>query len=313
MGDLDTVAAAASPRRADEPDTPPYPARERVRGTTTDAWRVLRGNPVFWIAVLIASVVVAMAGWPSLFTDADPNDCDLDRQMAGPSGPAIFGFNFQGCDVYAHAVHGARDSLLVGGGAAVLAGLLALVAGMVCGYFGGWIDALLSRLVDTVLAIPLLLGAIVLMRRVPAGDEPARIIALSTVLGLLGWATAARVVRASVLSAKQRDYVAAARMLGAGHGRIMWRHLLPNVVGPFLVISAIGLGSFVASEATLSYLGVGLKAPSVSWGTDISDARPHLRERVTPLAVPSAFLALTVLAFVLLGDAIRDALDPKTR
>jgi peptide/nickel transport system permease protein/oligopeptide transport system permease protein len=321
MSDFETVGAtelhSATPGLAGEPGAPGQPAtpseQAKVRSAAADAWRVLRRNPIFWIASLIAVVVLVMACWPSLFTSADPNACSLDNQMAGPSGSAIFGYNFQGCDVYAHAVYGARNSLLVGGGAAVLAGLIAMGIGMVSGYFGGWSDAIISRMVDIVLAIPLLLGAIVLMKRVPAGNQGLRVAALIAILGLLGWTTAARVVRSSVITAKQQDYVAAARMLGAGNGRIMWRHMLPNVVAPFLVIITIALGAFIASEATLSFLGVGLKPPSISWGIDISDSRGHMREKVTPLAVPSMFLALTVLAFIMLGDAIRDAFDPKLR
>lgn len=320
MSDFETVGATelhtATPGLAGGNDAPSQPhtmETAKVRSASADAWRVLRRNPIFWVASLIALIVIVMACWPSLFTSADPTACDINRQMAGPSGAAIFGYNFQGCDVYASAVYGARNSLLVGGGAAVLAGVIAMLVGMISGYFGGWADAVISRLVDIILAIPLLLGAIVLMKRVPSDSQSLRLIALIGILGLLGWTTAARVVRSSVITAKQQDYVAAARMLGAGNGRIMWRHMLPNVVAPFLVIITIALGAFIASEATLSFLGVGLKSPSQSWGIDIADARGHMREKIMPLAVPSVFLALTVLAFIMLGDAIRDAFDPKLR
>ena len=292
---------------------PQAPATTKVRSAAADAWRELRRNPLFWIASLIALIVLVMACWPSLFTGANPNECSLQNQMAGPSGDAIFGYNFQGCDVWAHAVYGARNSLLIGAGAAVLAGLLAMFIGMIAGFFGGWIDAVVSRIVDIALAIPLILGAVVVMKNLPKDNQSLRVAALILILGIFGWTTAARVVRSSVISAKQQDYVAAARMLGAGNGRIMWRHILPNVLAPFLVIITIALGSFIAAEATLSFLGVGLQPPSISWGLDISDARVHMREDVTPLAVPSVFLAVTVLAFIMLGDAIREAFDPKMR
>jgi peptide/nickel transport system permease protein/oligopeptide transport system permease protein len=289
------------------------PEQAKVRSATADAWRELRRNPIFWIASLIVLVVLVMACRPSLFTGVDPQECLGNRQMAGPTGEAIFGYNFQGCDVWAHAIHGARNSLLIGAGAALLAGILAMVIGMVAGFFGGWIDAIVSRVVDIALALPLILGAVVVMKNLPKDDQTLRVLALVGVLGIFGWTTAARVVRSSVITAKQQDYVAAARMLGAGNGRIMWRHMLPNVLAPFLVIITITLGAFIASEATLSFLGVGLRPPSISWGIDISDARIHVREKVTPLAVPSVFLALTVLAFIMLGDAIREAFDPKMR
>jgi oligopeptide transport system permease protein len=132
-------------------------------------------------------------------------------------------------------------------------------------------------------------------------------------LGVLGWTTAARIMRSSVIAAKNQDYVAAARMLGAGPMRIMVRHVLPNSLAPFIVVLTIALGSFIATEATLTFLGIGLKNNAVSWGIDISQGARHMREAVTPLVVPSVFLAMTVLSFIMLGDAIRDAFDPRLR
>jgi peptide/nickel transport system permease protein/oligopeptide transport system permease protein len=184
---------------------------------------------------------------------------------------------------------------------------------MFAGYMGGWSDAVLSRLIDIILGIPLLLAAIVVMGRVGTGNERARALAVILVLGGLGWTTAARVIRSSVITAKQQDYVHAARTLGAGNGRIMWRHILPNSLAPVLVVITIALGSFIAAEATLSFLGIGLLPPTISWGIDIDTGRLHMRESAAPLVVPSIFLALTVLAFIMLGDAIRDAFDPKLR
>ncbi|WP_027341719.1 ABC transporter permease [Hamadaea tsunoensis] len=321
MSDFETAAASelhsATPGLQGEPGAPGQPqtmeSATKVRSAAADAWRELRRNALFWIALAIVLVILVMACWPSLFTSADPNSCSLNNQMAGPSAGAPFGYDFQGCNVWAHAVYGTRNSLLIGAGAAILAGVLAMVIGMIAGFFGGWIDAVVSRIVDIVLAIPLLLGAIVLMKRIPSDSQSLRLTALIGILGVLGWTTAARVVRSSVITAKQQDYVSAARMLGAGNGRIMWRHIMPNVLAPFLVIITIALGAFIASEATLSFLGVGLKPPSISWGSDIATARVHMREKITPLAVPSVFLALTVLAFIMLGDAIREAFDPKLR
>ncbi|MCP2326562.1 peptide/nickel transport system permease protein/oligopeptide transport system permease protein [Hamadaea flava] len=317
MSDFETETGSelsTTDRRSLFPAGAEQPAEiTKVRSAAADAWHELRRNAVFWVGTVIALIVLVMAIWPSLFTNADPNYCVGSRQMQGPSGAAIFGYNFQGCDVWAHAVYGARNSLLIGAGAAILAGLLAMVVGMVAGYFGGWIDAAVSRIIDVALAIPLILAAIVLMKNLPNDDQNLRLFALIAILGVFGWTTAARVVRSSVISAKQQDYVAAARMLGAGNGRIMWRHIMPNVLAPFLVIITIALGSFIAAEATLSFLGVGLQSPSISWGLDISDARVHMREDATPLIVPSVFLALTVLAFIMLGDAIREAFDPKMR
>ena len=318
MSDFETVAAtenqAARRGVSGEPGTPGRTGRpDRARSLAGDAWRDLRRNPVFWISLLLVVLVAAMAVAPGLFAANDPRDCVLSRQHAGPSGGAIFGYDFQGCDTFARAVYGARASLLVGAFSAVITGVIALVVGMLAGYFGGWVDAVLSRVIDIVLGIPLLLAAIVLLKRVSTSGDTVRLFAVILVLALLGWTTAARVVRSSVITAREQDYVAAARMLGAGNGRIMWRHILPNALAPAIVVLTIALGSFIAAEATLSFLGIGLKAPTISWGIDIDAGRVHMRESATPLIVPSTFLALTVLAFIMLGDAIRDAFDPKLR
>ncbi|MDW5324492.1 ABC transporter permease [Plantactinospora sp. KLBMP9567] len=309
MSELETVAAAEMAGGKSGSGDP----AARPRSLAGDAWRDLRRNPIFWISLVLVLAVTAMAAVPGLFTANDPHECTLARQHAGPGGGAPFGYDFQGCDIYARAVFGARASLLVGAFSALVTGLIAITVGMLAGYFGRWIDAALSRVIDVVLGIPLLLAAIVMLKRISSDSPNVRIIAVIFVLAILGWTTAARVIRSSVISAKQQDYVAAARMLGAGNGRTMWRHILPNSLAPVIVVLTIALGSFIAAEATLSFLGIGLKAPTISWGIDIDAGRTHMRESAIPLVVPSTFLALTVLAFIMLGDAIRDAFDPKLR
>ncbi|MDR7279347.1 ABC transporter permease [Catenuloplanes atrovinosus] len=303
MSDLQAVAATE------------VPSVERARSLGQDAWRDLRHNWIFWFASTIALIVILMAIAPSLFTPNNPTECALSRQHAPGSGWALFGYDFQGCDIYARTVHGARASIWVGVLSTALASAIGLVFGLSSGFFGGWLDAILSRITDIVLGIPLLLAAIVLGKRLAAGDTggSSGLLAVVVVLGILGWTTAARVMRSSVISAKNQDYVAAARMLGAGNFRIMFRHILPNAIAPFIVVLTIALGQFIATEATLSFLGIGLKGDAISWGIDISTASKHVRESAPPLVAPSLFLAMTVLAFIMLGDAIRDAFDPKLR
>jgi peptide/nickel transport system permease protein/oligopeptide transport system permease protein len=292
---------------------PTAAATEKSESLFSDAWRDLRRNPIFWVSTVLILLVVTMAVFPSLFTSADPRLCQLSRQHEGPSGSALFGYNFQGCDVFARTVYGARASITVGVLGVVIAALLSLVIGMSAGYFGGWIDAVLSRIIDIVLGIPYLLAAIVLARRLTAGRDDPGLVPVVLVLGVLGWTQAARVLRASVISAKQQDYVAAARMLGASNLRIMRKHILPNAITPMVVVLTLAMGGFIAAEATLSFLGVGLRDPAISWGIDIANAQLHVREASLPLIAPAAFLGLTVLAFIMLGDAVRDALDPKLR
>jgi oligopeptide transport system permease protein len=262
---------------------------------------------------VLVVVIVLMSAFPALFTSADPGQCALSRQHAGPSGGAIFGYDFQGCDVYARTVYGARNSVLISLFATSIAGIIGMVVGMASGYFGGWIDALLARGIDVVLGIPTLLAAIVLSRRLNADAEASGFWAVALTLGLITWTTGARIMRSSVISAKNQDYVAAARMLGAGPGRLMVRHILPNAAAPFVVVLTILLGINIATEATLTFLGVGLKGGAISWGIAISESAPYVTETARPLVWPSVFLALTVLAFIMLGDAIRDAFDPRLR
>jgi oligopeptide transport system permease protein len=312
MSDLHAVTTAEAPG--------PVAGRPRHRDTggkprslAGDAWLDLRRSKIFWIAAVLVAAVLLMAAWPSLFTSADPRDCLLARKHLGPSGGALFGYDFQGCDVYAKTVYGARASIIVGVCGTLIAGVIGLVVGLAAGFHGGWLDAVLSRCIDIVLGIPFLLAAIVLAKRLAADPGSDGVLAITCTLGLLGWTTAARVMRSAVISAKNQDYVAAARMLGAGPMRLMTRHVLPNSIGPFVVVLTLLLGINIAGEATLSYLGIGLKNDAISWGIAIAEAGPYARSAAAPLVWPSVFLAATVLAFIMLGDAIRDAFDPKLR
>ena len=288
-------------------------ADTRPRSLAGDAWNDLRRNKIFWASAVLVVLVLMMAAVPSLFTSADPAACTLSNQHKGPSGGAIFGFDFQGCDVFARTVHGARNSIQVGLLSTLLAGLLGVAFGLAAGYFGGVVDAVLSRITDIWLGVPFLLGAIVLSGRLSAGDDNDGVMAVTITLGVLTWTASARVMRSSVISAKSQDYVAAARMLGAGPARLMFRHILPNSVASVIVVLTLLLGTNIATEATLSYLAVGLKGDALSWGKQIADAQSYARIAAAPLVWPSAFLAATVLAFIMLGDAIRDAFDPKLR
>jgi oligopeptide transport system permease protein len=319
MSDIEAVGAAefqssAKPGPTGEPGAPGQTkdlGNTKSRSLGRDAWRELRRRPLFWIGVVLVVVFVLMAVWPRLFTSADPRACDLNDQFQPPSGAHWFGTNLQGCDVYARTVYGANASISVGVLATLIAGAIAIAVGLIAGFYGGWADGILSRVLDIILGIPLLLAALVFSRS--TFGQRGGILPVVLVLGVLGWTTAARVIRSSVITAKQQDYVQAARMLGASNGRIIFRHILPNALAPTIVVLTIALGAFIATEATLSFLGAGLKDPTISWGIDISDAQPRYQEAPWVLLFPAAFLALTVLAFIMLGDAIREAFDPRLR
>lgn len=292
--------------------------KERVSSMWGDAWRELRVSPMFWVAAALITLVVVMAVVPQLFTRVDPLFCDLNKARQPPGGGAPFGYDLQGCNVYARTVYGARASVLVGVLATLGTLVIGSIVGVIAGFFGGWVDTILSRLGDVFFAIPLLLGGILILYTFRNSlDTPYFVVVLKVVAAIvvLGWPTIARMMRSSVLQVKPTDYVQAARALGATPARQIFSHVLPNAFAPAVVVATINLGAYIATEATLSFLGIGLQAPVISWGVAISEASgigyiaaaPHM------LLFPSLFLSLTVLGFILLGESIRDALDPKNR
>lgn len=293
------------------------PKSEKPRGLWGDAWRDLRHRPLFLISVSLLTVLLLMAVFPQLFTSVDPTYQDLTRARQGPSGAAWFGYDTQGRDIYARAVYGARTSVVVGVLATLLTVLIGSIFGLVTGYFGGWLDSVLSRFAEIFLGLPFVLGAIVILTTLnPVDQDPSATRIITQVIlsiSILSWPISMRIMRSAAISAKQQEYVKAARALGAGHFRVIRHHLLPNTLAPVLVYATIALGGFIGAEATLSFLGVGLRPPVVSWGVMIADSREYISIAPHLLLFPAAFLVLTVLAFVMLGDAVRDALDPKQK
>ncbi|MFI1941916.1 ABC transporter permease [Streptomyces purpureus] len=281
----------------------------KPRSLWSDAWRDLRRNPVFLISGVVILFLVFISLWPSALTSGNPLDCDLAKAQQGSQPGHPFGFDGQGCDVYTRTVYGARTSVTVGVLATLGVAVLGSVLGGLAGFFGGGWDAVLSRITDMFFAIPVVLGGLVLLSVVTSST-------VWPVIGfmvLLGWPQISRIARGSVITAKQNDYVQAARALGASNSRMLLRHITPNAIAPVIVVATIALGTYIALEATLSYLGVGLKPPTVSWGIDISAASQYIRNAPHMLLWPAGALAITVLAFIMLGDAVRDALDPKLR
>ncbi|MEU6131325.1 ABC transporter permease [Saccharopolyspora sp. NPDC047091] len=290
---------------------------EKPRGLWADAWRDLRRRPMFLASSAIIFVLLLMVAFPQLFTSADPNNAILANARQGPSADAWFGYDVQGRDIYARAIYGARASVAVGLLATLGTVLIGSVVGIIGGYYGGWLDNLLSRFSEIFLGLPFVLGAIVILTTFnQPGDIPSGTRVILQVVGsiaALSWPIAMRIMRSAAISAKQQDYVKAARALGATPSRIILRHMLPNCLAPVLVYATIALGGFIGAEATLSYLGLGLKYPVVSWGVMIADSRDYIETAPHLLLFPAGFLVVTVLAFVMLGDAVRDALDPKQK
>ncbi len=291
---------------------------EKARSLGSDAWVELRRRPMFWVSSALILLFVVMALLPQVFTSTDPNLADLSKAREAPSGDAWFGRDGQGYDVYARTIYGARASIMVGVFATLCTLIVGSLVGIVSGYRGGWLDSLLSRVGEIFLGIPLLLGGILFLYTFPSDLETPFFIVVgkvALVLGVLGWPSIARLMRSSVLQVKPNDYDQAARALGATPTRIITSHILPNSVASVIVVSTINLGAFISVEATLSFLGIGLQPPAISWGIAISEASGIGLIRAAPhmLLFPSVFLSLTVLAFIMLGDCVRDALDPKLR
>src|ERR1700734_325917 len=278
-------------------------------GFWRDTWRGLRRRPKFIISAVLIGCVVIVAVLPALFTGADPGYANPDQSLLTPSAAHWFGTDLQGHDIYARTVYGARASITVGVGATLLVFVVGGALGALAGFYGGWIDVVVSRVADVFFGIPLLLAAIVLMQV----THHRTVWTVVAILALFGWPQVARIARGAVLAVRGSDYVVAAQALGLRRFGILIRHVLPNALGPVIAVAAISLGLFIVTEATLSYLGVGLPPSVVSWGGDINVAQTRLRAGSPILFYPAGALAFTVLAFLMMGDVLRDALDPTSR
>ncbi|MGH3318336.1 MAG: ABC transporter permease [Nocardioidaceae bacterium] len=297
--------------RTEPPESPEQQKREINRSLWADGWRELRSKPMFWLCVVWVLVVSSMAIFPGLWTSGDPLDsCLLENGSEGPSSAHPFGFTFQGCDMWGSVVYGTSKSLAVALLATVLTTGFGMLIGVLAGFFPGMVDTVLSRFTDIFFGLPFLLGAVVFLAIVPERN----VFTIAAVIALLGWTTIARIMRGSVLATKNRDFVDAARGLGATNGRIIRRHIMPNSMAPIIVLTTINLGVYVGLEATLTFLGVGFQRPNTTWGLLIAEGQPYAMQGDPHLLlIPCAFLVVTVLAFILLGDMLRDALDPRGR
>lgn len=248
------------------------------------------------------------AVFASLLAPYDPMAVDLIGELLPPDASHLLGRDQQGADILSRLLHGAYISLYVGLGTVSISSLLGVAVGLLAGYAGGWVEQSLMRLVDVLLAFPGLLLAIALVAVLGPGKSNV-VIALSA----LGWTGFARLVRGQVLVVKNLDYVQAAEGIGANHLRVMARHILPNIMAPVLVQSSFAIAGAILSEASLSFLGLGVPAGVPSWGAMLSEGRHVLFEAPFVSIFPGAAIMLVVLGFNLLGDALADWLDPKRR
>ncbi|HKU34795.1 MAG TPA: ABC transporter permease [Paenarthrobacter sp.] len=278
-----------------------------------DAWRKLRRRPMFIVSSLLILLLIVVALFPGLFTNVAPNnDCQLANSEAGPTAGHPLGFTLQGCDVYSRVIHGTQASLSVGILSVLCVIIIGVTLGALAGYYGGWLDAVLARLGDIFFALPIILGALVITQ-LPLFRENRSVWTVVLTISLLAWPQMARITRGAVIEVRNADFVTAARSLGVSKFGALVRHALPNALAPVIVLATLELGVFIVLEATLSFLGVGLPTSVMSWGNDISAANASIRTNPGILLYPAAALSITVLSFIMLGDAVRDALDPKSR
>lgn len=279
------------------------------RGRRT-AWSRLRRRPSFWIVSAVAAFVVILAAVPQLFAglfgNGDPLVCDLANSGAGPRSGHPFGFDIQGCDLYANVVFGARNSVSIGLLVTAVSLVIAVALGSLAGFYGTLVDTVASRLADVFFGFPFLLGAIVVLSTVSTRN----VLSVSLTLALFTWPVLMRLMRSSVLQVREAEFILGVRSLGASDARIIWHHILPNAIAPVIVISTITVGTVISAEAALTFLGVGLEYPAISWGLQLATAQQSFQAHPHLLIFPGLFLSATVLSFVLLGDMLQAALDP---
>lgn len=276
---------------------------------------ILRRQRRNWLGILGGVLILVLIGltlagpWLGL---PDPVRGDLRARMLAPTiswtglGPHPFGTDQLGRDILSRIVTGSRVTLMVAGSAVILGGIIGVFLGMIAGYFGGWSDRILMRLVDIQLAFPLMLLALLVVAAL--GPSLHNLIA---VLALTSWVRYARIVRGQVLTVREREFVQAARSIGASHLRILARHILPNILTPILVVATLELARTIVLEAGLSFLGLGIQPPSPSWGRMLADGRTYIASAWWIITLPGIALMLTVLGVNLLGDWLRDWLDPQ--
>lgn len=288
----------------------------RSRTLYGDAWYRLRRNKLAlvaltWLLILSFAAVTADLWVAPLYGSPYTYDTAQTKEaLQSPSFKHPMGTDNLGQDIFASVVYGARVSLTVGILAVAISVVIGLFLGALSGYYGGWGDAVIMRVTDIFLAFPYILFCILVLALLP--PQVRGIWPMIAVIGLLGWTSFARVFRSSILSVKENDYVDAARAVGANSGRIMFRHIAPNAMAPIVVYATISIGGAILTESALSFLGLGIKPPTPSWGAMIDQGRNFLTSNPGLVLWPGLAIVSTVMAFTLLGDGFRDALDVKT-
>jgi ABC-type dipeptide/oligopeptide/nickel transport system permease subunit len=308
-------AALGLPAATAEPTATPTPA-----GTTLGAgaspsrtelrriWRRFRRFKPGLVGLAFIALLLILAIFAPVFAPYSPTELETRLRGDAPSREYLLGNDSIGRDVLSRLIYGTRVALIVGVGAMAIALTIGVSIGATAGYFGGRVDMALSRVVDTLMAFPTL-ALLITLNAILGGN----LLTVVLIIGTTVWASYARVSRAEALSLREREFVVAARAIGVPNARIIARHLLPNIVGPLIVLASLDIGSLIILESALSFLGLGVKPPTPSWGGMLADGRAFIRTYPHIAIFPGIAITLTVLAFNLFGDGLRDALDPRGR
>ena len=282
-----------------------------VRKSTTywqDVWRRLKKHKLAMVGLVIIIILSVLAIFGPMLSPYSYSDQDLANANQPPSAEHWFGTDNLGRDLFTRVLYGARISLAIGLVTSIISFGIGVTYGAISGFFGGKIDALMMRFVDILYGLPFLLYVILLIVIMEPGLGPIFI-----ALGIVFWLNMARIVRGEILSLKEREFVLAAKTIGANSRRIIMRHLVPNAMGPIIITMTLVIPEAIFSEAFLSYIGLGVSAPIASWGVLASDGYAAIRAYPWQLFFPAVFISVTILAFNFLGDGLRDALDPRMR
>ncbi|HCJ58790.1 MAG TPA: peptide ABC transporter permease [Clostridiaceae bacterium] len=275
-------------------------------------WNNLKESKTGILGLSIVLLVIVVAFTATIISPYDPVKQDIINKMKPPAWSEggtwdhIFGTDQLGRDILSRLIYGSRVTLMVAFSGTILAGIVGVVMGAISGYYGGWIDSLIMRIVDIQLSFPFILLALFIAAVLGSGLQNIILIA-----GLSGWVRYARLVRGEILSIKEMEYIEAIRSLGGSNMRIIFRHILPNVISPVIVIATLEMAKIILMEASLSYLGLGVPIEIPTWGRMLSDSRVHLVTSPWMAILPGLAITLTVLGVNLLGDWLRDYLDPK--
>ncbi len=279
-----------------------------ARPLRADVWKRFRRNKAAMVALAFLTLLVVVAIFAPVIAPYSITERAAGQFREPPSGDHWFGTDTIGRDVFSRVVYGARFSLKIGVLATMMSLTIGLLLGSVAGFFGGLLDSLIMRVTDVFLSIPYVVLAVAIAAVLGKGQNTVIL-----VLGFTGWLGICRIVRSSFLGLNQLEYVEAARALGYSRRRIIFRHMLPNALQPIIVYGTIAVGSVILAEAALSYLGVGPQDPTPAWGLMVKDGKSLLSTAPHLLFFPGGAIFLTVLAFVFIGDGLRDALDPKLK